>query len=528
MSKPRRIRLRDEDEADPHVSATRSQSTAESLDSRHDFFLECKACFRIGGPIALANLLDRIALWITWAVVGQHGGAEELGPASLASTVNNVLGTSVNIGLSLAVQTLASQSLGVGDMRAFNRVLQRALPVSVVFSIPVITLLLLLGPLLRALGRPGAVADSAHDFALTILPVTPFTGMQRCMTAWLAALQITRPVVVINLFLLPFHALLSVGLVYYTPLGYLGAGVSTSVQVVVRGGLTYGYIRYSPKTREAWPDGFQLREAFSGWWSYLQIALPGVLFLAEFWVGELLVFLAALLPHPTVGLSAFAIYQLINATCYQPPGGLRVAVSSRVGKALGGGEPAHADRTFRSGVALVLIWIIVPTATLLGAPESIARLFTSDERVVRLLGVMSPVLVLYVGLDALLAIGAGALTGCGRQGLGGRLALISYAHALPPPTPQPNPSSHLAALARRSRSRPRRPTSQLRGRGTTDRASPGLRYVTWHCWPCHRSHPGEAGDDCVRDRCRRAHRLAQGERRRDQAREERAGGAHRG
>ena len=56
--------------------------------------------------------------------------------------------------------------------------------------------------------------------------------------------------------------------------------------------------RYSP---HAWPPPADLR-----------LALPGVLFLAEFWVGELLVFAAALLPHPAAVLSAFAIYQLTN------------------------------------------------------------------------------------------------------------------------------------------------------------------------------------------------------------------------
>lgn len=43
-----------------------------------------------------------------------------------------------------------------------------------------------------------------------------------------------------------------------------------------------------------------------------------------------------------------------------------------------------------------------------------------------LLATLAPWLVTYVSMDALLAVGAGALTGCGRQGIGGRFALLSY------------------------------------------------------------------------------------------------------
>ena len=417
------LRLRDKDEA--QEDECHAKVAAESKGSHRLLRREAAACLKLAVPLALANLLDRSALWVTWALIGQHGGAEKLGPASLASTVNNVLGTSVSIGLSLAVQTLASQAAGAGDARALNLALQRALPISLVFSLPVTALLLSLGPLLRLLGRPADVAASASAYALCILPVAVLTGAQRAMQAWLAALQITRPLLLINLGLLPLHALLAYALVYHTRMGYLGAGLSTSIQAFLRCCLTYGYIRGSPRCAHAW-NGFRLSAALSGWGGYLKIALPGVLFLAEFWVGEFLVFTAALLPQPAVGLSALAVYQLTNGTCYQPPGGLRVAVSSRVGNALGAGRPLDAKRTYRVALALVCVWIAVPTAVLLGFPSAWAAIFTDDLGVTELLCTLSPWLVLYVALDAWLAIGAGALTGCGRQGVGGRLALMSY------------------------------------------------------------------------------------------------------
>ena len=235
---------------------------------------ECWACLRMAWPLALANLVDRSSLWITWALVGQEGGPAHLGPASLASTVNNVLGVSVTIGLSLAVSTLASQASGAQDYAALGRVLQRAIPIGACFCIPVMLLLLLLEPLLLLLGRPADFAHTAGKYALCILPVAVLTGMQRSMLSWLSSLQITKPILVINLVILPLHAGLCYALVFCTPLGYLGGGIATTLQALLRAALTYGYIRSSPRCAHAW-SGFCWREMMSGWREYLKLALPG-------------------------------------------------------------------------------------------------------------------------------------------------------------------------------------------------------------------------------------------------------------
>ncbi len=387
---------------------------------------ELWAIARFAGPLSLANLLDRATVWITWALIGQHGGAADLGPAALASTVNNVLGISVCIGLSLAASTLASQASGAGDWLALDRVLQRAVPISIVFSLPVALLLLGLGPLLLALGRPADFCSRAASFALTILPVTAATGVQRAMQAWLSALQITMPLLLINLTMLPLHAALTWALVNRTSLGFVGAGIATSAHAVVRCGATYAYIARSRRTAHAW-RGFRLAEMARGWGEYLKLAIPGVLMLSEYWVGEGLTFAASMLPSPQVALSALAVTQLANVTSYQLPAALRMAVSSRVGRALGSGSPAAAVVTLRAGMVAALGYVVLPSAALLGLTDQWSDMFTADAEVRHLLLRMVGWLVAYISFAALLAIGAGALTGSGRQRIGGALSLLSCA-----------------------------------------------------------------------------------------------------
>ena len=104
---------------------------------------------------------------------------------------------------------------------------------------PVMLLLLLLNPLLLLLGRPTDFAQTAGAYAICILPVSPLTSMQRSMLAWLSSQKITKPLLIISIIVLPCHAALSYVLIFFTPLGYLGGGVATTLQALLRMVLTY-------------------------------------------------------------------------------------------------------------------------------------------------------------------------------------------------------------------------------------------------------------------------------------------------
>jgi Na+-driven multidrug efflux pump len=68
-------------------------------------------------------------------------------------------------------------------------------------------------------------------------------------------------------------------------------------------------------------------------------------------------------------------------------------------------------------------WFLTPFGSFPRIPQAI---FTSDASVIAHLIELVPWLVTYTCLDALLAVGAGALTGSAQQGIGGKLALVSY------------------------------------------------------------------------------------------------------
>eukprot|EP00930_Biecheleria_cincta_P031220 TRINITY_DN21674_c0_g1_i1.p1 TRINITY_DN21674_c0_g1~~TRINITY_DN21674_c0_g1_i1.p1 ORF type:complete len:469 (+),score=64.03 TRINITY_DN21674_c0_g1_i1:112-1518(+) len=379
--------------------------------------------FRRALPIAVANLLQRSLTWITWSFVG-HLGADFLGPVTLASGINNVLGTSVVGGLAVGTSTLASQAFGAKDYVALGRVLQRAILIGLMGSLPCAILLCLLKPMLVWCGMDEIFVQRAGYYALTVLPVTPCLGVQRSIATWLAAQNITLPRLLVQLAALPLHATLTWFFVFKTPLHYMGAGVAMSLSGLAQLVMIYAYLNYSATCARSW-KGFQ-KDVLTDWQPYLQAALPGVFMNAEYFVGEALTLAAARLPNPAVCLSALSIYQLTQVTCYQFPSGVRLAVSARVGNHLGAGDTSSAEQSQRAGRGLILLWICFPTTVLLTFTNQWGQIFTTDNDVLDLLKTLVLVMLLYSDADALLAYQNGILTACGQQKLSGQWAIRTY------------------------------------------------------------------------------------------------------
>ncbi|CAE7260599.1 slc47a1, partial [Symbiodinium sp. KB8] len=379
--------------------------------------------FKFALPVAGANLLQRAAVWVTWICVG-HLGEEIMGPVTLSSSVNNVLGVSVVGGLSMGIATLASQAHGARNDEALSLVLQRAILVGLLGSLPCVALLLVMRPLLLALHMTEDFANVAGRYAFCVLLVTPCMGVQRSIGMWLVSQKINMPRLVAIVVALPLHAAMTVAATAFSNFRYEGAGVAMTLSTALQAGLLYCYISCSSACAASW-KGFT-RQGLKDWGPYLEVAIPGVLMNTEYFVGESLVFAASLLPDPDTCLSALSIYQLTQTTCYQIPSGIRMAISARVGNQLGAEEPLQAAVSSRAGLRLILIWICLPSVALLVFTRQWGLMFTTDEDVLKLLSTLVWLMLLYSSLDAILAYYNGVLSACGQQSISGKWAIRGY------------------------------------------------------------------------------------------------------
>jgi Na+-driven multidrug efflux pump len=68
---------------------------------------------------------------------------------------------------------------------------------------------------------------------------------------------------------------------------------------------------------------------------FLQLALPGMLMIGEWWASESIILLGGMLEKPSVMVSTLSIYQTVNAVAYMVDYGVHVAANTRVGNELG-------------------------------------------------------------------------------------------------------------------------------------------------------------------------------------------------
>ena len=353
-----------------------------------------------------------------------HLGEDIMGPVTLSSSVNNVLGTSVVGGLCMGIATLASQAHGARNDAALSLVLQRAILVGLIGSLPCVLLLLVMKPLLLAFHMTEDFSNVAGRYAFCVILVTPFMGMQRSIGMWLVSQKINMPRLVAVSVAIPLHAAMTVAVMAYSTFRYEGAGVAMTISTALQAGLLYAYICCSSACANSW-KGFT-RQAFKDWGPYLAVAIPGVLMNTEYFVGELLTLAATLLPDPDACLSALSIYQLTQTTFYQIPSGIRMAISARVGNQLGAEQPQQAAVSSRAGLRLILIWLCLPAALLSIFTRQWGLMFTNDEDVLRLLETLVWLLLVYSSLDAVLAYYNGVLSACGQQSISGKWAIRGY------------------------------------------------------------------------------------------------------
>jgi MATE family multidrug resistance protein len=214
-------------------------------------------------------------------------------------------------------------------------------------------------------------------------------------------------------------------------LGFMGCPIANSSTWILMLVLALLYIRYSKQCLGAWHpfdplvcwDGLS-RRAFEEWWPFLRLGLPSCAQIClEWWAFEAMTLITGVLG--TSELAASTISMQLVAVSYMTPLGLSMAVSTRVGNALGANQGAGAARSCNVALALCAsvsggissLWIVVRH---LWVP-----LFTDDADVqamtVKLLLVMSA----FQWFDAMQCIMSGVMRGAGLQSYGAVANFVS-------------------------------------------------------------------------------------------------------
>jgi MATE family multidrug resistance protein len=124
---------------------------------------------RLAAPVCMGMLCNRFIAAVSVAFVGRLG-PELLAAAALATTISNVTGNSVMVGLSGATNTLAGQAFGAGYFMEVGLVMQRGLCIVTCGLIPITAVWLVATPSLEFIGISPQLSARAGEYLVYLIP----------------------------------------------------------------------------------------------------------------------------------------------------------------------------------------------------------------------------------------------------------------------------------------------------------------------------------------------------------------------
>lgn len=386
-----------------------------------------KTILRLSVPLIVSNLATA-GMMTADTLMSGHIGAEALAAVAVGSNYVSIFYLA-GLGLLMALSPTVAHVYGAGRSAEVGSYFRQALWLAAGVAALVTLGLLLVHPVLRAIGTPPEVADVAARYVYAV------AGGMPAMFAFLAlrfsseGLGWTRPILYTALISLLANVLLNwvfmFGKLGFPAMGAVGAGVATACVHWLIFGFLWHYVcthrtyrPYAPLTTRERPHWGRLREL-------LRLGLP----ISGSVLAEGALFSSAALILGTFGATIVAAHAIaINyaALMFMVPLSLHSATTIHVGHLAGAGRRAEARRAGWTGMTMCAGIMLVSAWVLLLARRGIAALYTDDIDVAALAAKLLLFAAAFQVADGLQVGAAGALRGFKDAAVPMWLNVLSY------------------------------------------------------------------------------------------------------
>ncbi|XP_078082036.1 multidrug and toxin extrusion protein 1-like [Mustelus asterias] len=379
-----------------------------------NFWQEAKNLTCIAGPVSLSQLMIFL-INVVSAIFCGHLGKVELDAVSLATAVINVSGISVGVGLSLACDTLISQTYGSKNLKRIGVILQRGIFILMIACFPCWALFVNTENILLAFKQHPEVAKLTQSYVMIFIPALPAVFLYNLEIRYLQNQGITMPQILTGFIANIFNAVVNFLLLNVLTLGVQGSAAANVVSQYCQAILLFGYIRWRKLHVGTW-EGWSM-DSLQEWGLFVRLAVSSMLMLCiEWWSYEIGAFLAGIISEVELGTQCI-IYQILTIL-YMPPVGYNIAAAVRVGSALGAGSPEEAKNSAKVALWCIGICALVICAALEAVSGVVGYVFTTDQEIIQLVGRVLPIVTANQFIDALASVNGGVLRGAGKQMLG--------------------------------------------------------------------------------------------------------------
>lgn len=389
-------------------TSTQSQNTT--------YRAEIRPTLQLALPLVLAELG-----WMSMAIVDTMmvgrlpNSAVAMGAVSLGSAIFIVLAL-FGEGLLLGLDTLVSQAFGAGQREDCHRSLVNGVYLSLALTPLLSAPVFFLPQFLRAIHVAPELANETVPYtnALTwgLFPLLLYFAVRRCLQAMNMVRPVAFALVTANIVNAVFNWILIYGKLGVPAMGTVGSGWSTAIGRIYMAAVLVGYLFwYDHKHRTELlktPVDIDLRRIKQ----LIALGMPAALqFTLESGVfATVTALIARLGPIP---LATHQIALNTVAFTYMVPLGIASAAAVRVGQALGR-KDAHGA-TVAGGTAIMIGagFMTLAGVVLLVVPRWIARIYTTDESVIRNTAALLAAGAAFQLFDGIQSVATGALRGAG-------------------------------------------------------------------------------------------------------------------
>ena len=368
-----------------------------------------RAILTLAIPTILEQMLSTLLQYVDTAMVGRLG-EDATASVSVTTTVTWLI-ASVPAALSVAALSLIAQAVGSRDRVKMKRVAGQVFLLTVICGLVMGGVSMALSPFIPVwMGADVSIQKQASTYFLIISAPMVFRSCSSILGAAIRATKDAKTPMVINLCANGLNVGLNYVLIYTLGLGVNGAAIATAVSYVLAGICMFVVFRKKEELRFAWKDCRWNREIA---WECARISIPVLGTNVASCLGYV-VFASLVTGMGNRIFAAHSIAVTAETLFYIPGYGLRMAVSTLVGIALGEGNRRKFEAVARAGIWLTMCMMVINGVVLYFAAYGLMRLFTSSAEVARIGAQMLQLVAFSEPFFGLMVIMEGIFYGLGK------------------------------------------------------------------------------------------------------------------
>ena len=373
---------------------------------------ELRALLALATPIIFAQVANT-AMGVVDTVMAGRVSAADLAAVALGNSVWLPLFLLMS-GILMATTPKVAHRFGAGKLEEIGPLVRQALWLALVIGLSAAFLLTQAEPLLRAMGVEEALIEPSMGYLYGVACGFPAAALYLVLRYFSDALGRTMPSMIIGmlglLLNIPLNYILIHGKFGMPALGGVGCGWATGTVMIAMLLAMVFWVRRSENYRFSalfehfeWPQWPRIRPL-------LAVGVPiGVAIFAESSIFSVIALLIG-----SLGATVVAGHQIalnISSLVFMVPLSLGMAITVRVGQALGRNAPGDARFAAFLGIAVALTYACVSASIMMLFRERIAGFYTPDPTVVALAGTLLIYAALFQFSDGIQVSAAGALRG---------------------------------------------------------------------------------------------------------------------